>query len=826
MKLNWHKFISDNPNPTEAFETLAKRLFAEHYDLSSEHIEDPNCYPGVEGRPIDVKGKFVSYQAKLSEDESAKWTKLEESLDKAVDEIKGGEYLLDEIQIYLNWKMPKKPTKKDEFTSKYKKHNITLVWHFGKQILEKLETSDSPKIIQAKRNFFTHPEQPGLCIRTSNSKTGINKYHYTSQGGIEYIARQGFKNEMDEFLKREENFLWHIITADAGMGKSRAIKNYCSHLEDDWTSGWLEGSNEFSFQEWKPDSNTIIVIDYAMGRQGQLQKLLSQLITIESSLKAKVRVLIAERMTDPWLDKLTRLQTIGPQISEHAFKHEPSGRIKEYKIPPFNKGDKLLLANAILKKTTTLKISPEQLVSNTEKIDKNCRPLMMWLVADSITKRQNPEDSEDLLRDYIKGQRDNNWSLAGVSIKDEENAACITMCGGIPINPSQVASDEGRSFCGDIKTQKHNIILGITSSNNELRPIEPDMIGELHALDIIDGNNPHDLKVISRCFTIAHSINPEGLLGFIFRAANDFPDHPAFLKFKSMSLMPVWYSKIIQLLVLGLNKSRPKRSHEKLWEHLDSLVELMDRSTDSLRHQLANDVAVCAVNSSHGFPNNGFFKRSDALVKRVRDLAWEYNKAPLADPLLFELHSQALGNLINHSPNSNYSEQSKIKEMEELLKLFTHPNYPVEAKRQFVSIISTKFQNSVNDDSFENGGLSQVWFHLFKRGVVAADDSYQCYPTYMHTLTATFQKLEQKKLHCESSFFFDLVVDYLNDQSDTDVSKFLMEIFASNQRLRHTGDGNPKSYEYLKALAEKHNSAKLLLDNAYDPNETESDDLQ
>ena len=71
-------------------------------------------------------------------------------------------------------------------------------------------------------------------------------------------------------------------------------------------------------------------------------------------------------------------------------------------------------------------------------------------------------------------------------------------------------------------SQRHYRLISPGSTNTILRPLEPDIIGEMFVLEHLNPENSRREQII----TMAWVLNSEKMTFFLERATNDFPKHP------------------------------------------------------------------------------------------------------------------------------------------------------------------------------------------------------------------------------------------------------------------------------------------------------------
>lgn len=130
-------------------------------------------------------------------------------------------------------------------------------------------------------------------IQTSYSGSAYSRMHYTAKY-LEFIGRQDELIKLDNFLNTEDNFSWWMVTGEAGMGKSRLILEWLYNLPTDWF-GFFANIEPDKFKDFKPFSNTVVVLDYVAGREKKCAEIIEHLIEIFKNSSYKLKILLVER---------------------------------------------------------------------------------------------------------------------------------------------------------------------------------------------------------------------------------------------------------------------------------------------------------------------------------------------------------------------------------------------------------------------------------------------------------------------------------------------------------------------------------------------------
>lgn len=523
---SWWTFKNKTPNPEQTFESVvAKRLFCAKYDIAPETLVCSPGYAGIECQPIKTPGGWASFQAKYSHDGKQNISSFD-TLQHAYQRKINGEYQLDIICCYSNGVAPKGEINAlKDIEALAKANNVNLFWYYGDQIIEALVDNDNKVIRKVRQWFFEEHPQPPL-INYSNlvqNTNGLYKYHFTSRG-IPLVGRENEMIELSNFcIKANQNFLWWSIIGVGASGKSRLLLEFGNTLEkNDWAWGWYNlSSSSFQFENWKPDKNTLIVIDYIIGREKNLHRLYSAMAKLaqDDELLFQIRILLIERVEGQWFQELKYLPHYGSFISSTLFRESP------LYISKLEENDLLILAVNVLDKFNSNSITPKKLVELTVSMTLDKAPLLIQLIAEN--KITNNANIEQITRKSIDQEKTKRWKPAMVNGEDEEILVLSTLCGGVLLQSESFSKSEAQDFFSKFNSfDKYSIMTGRPENTEYLQPLEPDLFGELLVLDKFSPNNPLNDNKSSELLQLALGVNNgRSLVAFFTKCAQDFPKH-------------------------------------------------------------------------------------------------------------------------------------------------------------------------------------------------------------------------------------------------------------------------------------------------------------
>ena len=131
-----------------------------------------------------------------------------------------------------------------------------------------------------------------------------------SQQSVPLIARGDELLKVNEFLHAPTPFSWWTIVGEGGTGKSRLAFEVSENLPEDWVGGFAvkEAMTLRDAATWRPETNTLWIIDDAAFDQNILRQIISAWEQLFRRSEFKVRLLLIERgysKNSGWWNELT-----------------------------------------------------------------------------------------------------------------------------------------------------------------------------------------------------------------------------------------------------------------------------------------------------------------------------------------------------------------------------------------------------------------------------------------------------------------------------------------------------------------------------------------
>jgi DNA polymerase III epsilon subunit-like protein len=376
----------------------------------------------------------------------------------------------------------------------------------------------------------------------------------STEGSLRFSPRNprlpfvGRKNEiaaLDRFLAADKHFVWWLVAAAGGAGKTRLARQLClrAHAKG-WRAGFLPNgftADISALDNWRPEFPTLIVADYTLKRVAEVRKLAARLGRRSGAGLPPVRLLLVEREAG----EAFKYAFYGSDQSDRSVILASRYAEEPISVCELSDDELWLFVRQCpwRQKRKRLGVDRTEFLKKFVKLDGQRRVLVAMILADAIAagaERSGFEGVEEELRDLLRRDRDHLWpaelGVAGRQIGDTDADVAIafaTMIDGLGLQELQAIKEKGGqalnpkilSFCGQAigKPIKDTPILG---------RLEPDLIGEFFALEALsaDRYNPFAVPPHGWMPETAWQARGGAMADFVRRARQNFPRHPAIRK--------------------------------------------------------------------------------------------------------------------------------------------------------------------------------------------------------------------------------------------------------------------------------------------------------
>ena len=329
------------------------------------------------------------------------------------------------------------------------------------------------------------------------------------------VGRDAELERLAAFLDDDRPFLWWLVVAAGGAGKSRLALELCQRRGVAWRAGFLVMEASFAWSTWRPECPTLIVVDYVTPDKAErLQGIIQQLRAPTEPFNYPVRLLLLERDGEdsPWYEKLVPAGNQGQAIAQFRFDAPLT-------LPPLDGA-----AVRAVQEAMTEGAAPADAVERLDEVDPERRPLFAMLTAEAA----GAGDREQIVRDYLRREDEHYWQPHGVTDADRNLLALATMIGGngLPVKDA-VAIDPG-GLLPDARSYDPERLRRMTGrdARDFVPPLQPDLLGDLFVLDTLERRHGADDR-LARFHAWAWSLSPGGMFGLLSRVSRDYPRHPS-----------------------------------------------------------------------------------------------------------------------------------------------------------------------------------------------------------------------------------------------------------------------------------------------------------
>lgn len=104
-------------------------------------------------------------------------------------------------------------------------------------------------------------------VKTRKSFTASYRLHYLNEF-CKFVGREKELVELNKFCSADKELLWWSLVGKGGIGKSRLVYQWLKQLSNNWFGFFAKTDVDVErYREFKPFSDTVIVIDYVLGNE-------------------------------------------------------------------------------------------------------------------------------------------------------------------------------------------------------------------------------------------------------------------------------------------------------------------------------------------------------------------------------------------------------------------------------------------------------------------------------------------------------------------------------------------------------------------------------
>ncbi len=375
---------------------------------------------------------------------------------------------------------------------------------------------------------------PPLFLPGQDDASG-RLFYFAAQDRVPLIGRANEMSALSAWTRADDRFSWTLLTGPGGGGKSRLGLELCLQAQmDGWSAGFLPMASSFSkpdnFTRFNPAQPTLMVIDYAGENPdavGQIVRTLCERAAARD-LNTTIRLLLLDRNghEGPWWLRFCD--------GHERFMQQYRGTLGSnyLKLPPLAGQDVVAIVRHLACENSD---RAETISKAVEGLDPLKRPLFAALAGDALRAGRDLRslDRNGLLHDILARER-RHWRTLARSDEEQRQhvAACVlaTMTGSLdlPQDGLDLASPLMPFHEGAYNDQ---LIAAITGRSDAFRitPLEPDIVGEWLALEMLRPRTPFD-SAPAELLRLAADRNQrfqksaDHFAAFCARAIEDFPN--------------------------------------------------------------------------------------------------------------------------------------------------------------------------------------------------------------------------------------------------------------------------------------------------------------
>jgi TPR repeat protein len=409
----------------------------------------------------------------------------------------------------------------------------------------------------------------GFRPTLSPPRLAIEPTHY-SRHLISTLGRGKEKATLRRFVSPKPGFRWLQLAGVAGQGKSRLADDLVQKIGEGWAAGILLSETLKAFQDqwkqWVPDRPHLMVIDYVIGSEDEIQKVFRGLAG--RSFQHPVCLLILERQRwdrggatvaeigsegrAAWFSRINDTND-GDDLAHAKFRFE-SGVLELQNLRP--KYLASIVKQIARREGKVLTESSEFIQESLAKIDRQGRPLYAYFLARALMDGAFKAGwgSTELLHFALNRDHEKRWSQyfegPAPNLTDDRPALRLALLATMirSVDSAKLGEEFVRSSCKEFDLHQALVMVdgpmgtGLDAVGTTVPGLQPDLLGEWFVLHALERS-----KLAVPLARAAWKTAPNEMMAFLVRLTSDFPKHrstKALLEFEPKGVAAKRYNAI------------------------------------------------------------------------------------------------------------------------------------------------------------------------------------------------------------------------------------------------------------------------------------------
>lgn len=402
------------------------------------------------------------------------------------------------------------------------KNSLILALSDGSTFVYRGETAATLRQIFEE---YLNPDPPISTPTRKHEQSG--RLHYTEP--IEFIGRETEFKQLVDFCQSPSRLAWWLVTGSAGAGKSRlALELGRKMSKEGWQFGFLDdGEYGFKWPNWRPKSNTLLVVDYLSQRAKHVGSILQQLNSRQDRYSQTIRFLLLERAENEfWKREFFGAGGRLESLYESRYQENPLalGNLGNEQLWKILQSELALVSKTMPSKNAS--------ISNLLRIDPNGTPFYALILARGIAANLDPNKTsiKQLLNLQIDQDMTRRWKSSKdtkLRLRDENLLAYATIVGGFELEELEITPGYKKYFPSpkQYEAGRFESMTGEPCSD-KVANLEPDLLGEYFVLRHLEPTGFFDRDRVKWFAKTAWKQKPLHTFSFVCRAVDDFPDDP------------------------------------------------------------------------------------------------------------------------------------------------------------------------------------------------------------------------------------------------------------------------------------------------------------